>query len=77
VERTSFITSIKGPFSSEWEYNSALKQAAKYGKQLNLAEIFLLFFVETIDDAARNKYESDYPDKETGVTVKPFFVTTL
>jgi len=64
-------------FSSEWEYNSALKQAAKYGKQLNLAEIFLLFFVETIDDTARKKYETDYPDKATGVTVKPFFVTTL
>ncbi len=64
-------------FASEWEYNEALKQAAKYGKQLNLTEIFLLFFVETIDDGSRKKYEADYKDKETGVTVKPFFINTL
>jgi len=64
-------------YSSEWEYNEALKQAARYGKQLKLAEIFLLFFVETIDAGSRKKYETDYKDKETGVTVKPFFVTTL
>ncbi len=63
-------------YASQWEYNGALKQAAKYGKQLNLDEIFLLFFVETIDVPGRKKYEADYKDKETGVTVKPFFVTT-
>ncbi len=64
-------------FSSQWGYNEALKQAANYGNQLKLKEIFVLFFVETIDPAARKKYETDYRDKETGVTVKPFFVTTL
>ena len=64
-------------YSSEWEYNEALKQAAKYGNQLKLTEIFLLFFVEKIDAGSRKKYEADYRDKETGVTVKPFFVNTL
>jgi hypothetical protein len=64
-------------YSSEWEYNEALKQAAKYGKQLKLTEISLLFFVDTIDAASRKKYEADYKDKETGVTVKPFFINTL
>ncbi|MCP4217331.1 MAG: hypothetical protein GY765_21990, partial [bacterium] len=62
---------------SEWGYKEALKQAEKYGKQLKLKEIFLLFFVDTIDSGNRQKYETDCVDKETGVTVKPFFVSTL
>lgn len=64
-------------FSSEWAYNEAMKQAARYGKQLNLAEIYLLFFVEQIDPVSRKKYEADYVDKETGLMVKPFFINTL
>ncbi|MCP4151404.1 MAG: hypothetical protein GY757_26910, partial [bacterium] len=64
-------------YSSEWEYKEALKQAAGYGKQLKLAEIYLLFFVEKIDPKSRKKYEVDYKNKETGVTVKPFFINTL
>ncbi|MCP5104217.1 MAG: hypothetical protein GY950_12595, partial [bacterium] len=47
-------------YSTQWEYNEALKQAAKYGKQLELTEIFLLFFVDKIDAAGRKKYEADY-----------------
>ncbi|MCP4151515.1 MAG: hypothetical protein GY757_27480 [bacterium] len=64
-------------FTSDRDYKSALAQAAKYGKQLKLAEIFLLFFVEKIDQKNKQKYEADFKDKDTGVTVKPFFINTL
>ncbi len=63
-------------YSTQWDYNEALKQAAKYGKQLKLKEIFLLFFVEKIDPESRKTDKSDYKDKDTGVTVKPFFINT-
>ncbi|MCP4213269.1 MAG: AAA family ATPase [bacterium] len=64
-------------FSNTWGYKAALEQAAKYGNQLKLKEIYLLFFVDAVDAASRQKYEADYKDKATGVTVKPFFITTL
>ena len=56
------------------QYQDALSQAAGYGKQLQLPEISLAFFVEYIDDENRNKYEAVYVDPETGVTVRPIFV---
>ena len=64
-------------YSSARDYNDALRQSARYAKQLQMQEIFLLFFVEKIDSKSKNKYEADYVDKETGVTVKPFFINTL
>ncbi len=57
-------------------YVKALGQAAEYGKQLSLPKIFLVFFVEAIDDANRAKYEKEYMDEETGVKVTPVFVET-
>ena len=57
-------------------YKKALKKAAKYGNQLGLKEISLIFFVETIDDESRKKFETDFEDKETGVRVEPIFVET-
>jgi len=57
-------------------YNEALKQAAQYGDQLQLREISLVFFIESIDDENRKKYEGDYNDPETGVKVMPIFVAT-
>lgn len=63
-------------FSTEREYKDALSQAANYGKQLELAEISLVFFVETIDSKSREKYQKVHKDKETGVTVRPIFVET-
>jgi hypothetical protein len=57
-------------------YKEALKQAAKYGKQLNLEKISLIFFVEYIDDENRKKYEIDFDDPETSVKVMPVFVET-
>ncbi len=64
-------------YSTERDYNGALGQAARYAKQLEIPEIFLLFFVEKIDPGSRKKYETDYRDEETGVIVKPFFIDTL
>ncbi|MDM8516202.1 AAA-like domain-containing protein [Desulfobacterales bacterium HSG16] len=63
-------------FTDEIGYEEALLQAASYGKQLNLAEVSLVFFLEYIDDANREKFEKEYNDKETGVRVIPVFVET-
>ncbi|MCP4132884.1 MAG: AAA family ATPase [bacterium] len=57
-------------------YKKALSQAARYGKHLELSEITLVFFIEYIDEENRKKYEVDYSDKSTGVTVMPVFVET-
>ncbi|MCP4345045.1 MAG: AAA family ATPase [Desulfobacterales bacterium] len=63
-------------YTDQVGYNEALNQSARYGKQLKLSEISLVFFVEYIDDANREKYEKDYTDEETGVRVMPVFVET-
>jgi hypothetical protein len=60
----------------ERSYRVSLHKAAKYGRQLELTEIFLVFFVESVDDKSRKTYEVDYPDEETGVKVLPIFVET-
>ncbi|VEN73124.1 conserved hypothetical protein [Candidatus Desulfarcum epimagneticum] len=57
-------------------YADALKQAASYGKKLNLKEISLVFFTETISEEARKEMEADFRDPDTGVTVAPIFVGT-
>ena len=43
---------------------------------LNLNEIFLAFFVQYIDEDNREKYEKEYADEISGVTVIPIFLTT-
>ena len=63
-------------YVDERNYRESLQKAAKYGKQLELAEIFLVIFVDSIDDKSRKTYEVDYADKETGVEVLPIFVET-
>ncbi len=63
-------------FKDKAGYKKSLKQAARYGKQLNVKEISLVFFVEYIDDENREKYEADYTDKTTGIKVMPVFVET-
>ncbi len=61
-------------FTNDRDYRDSLTQTARYGKELTLKKITLAFFVESIDDANRQKYEVAYKDKETGVTVNPVFV---
>ncbi len=63
-------------FVNEWAYKKALKQTAGYGRQLGLSEISLLFFIETIDEENRKKFETEFVDEseEGKITVKPVFV---
>jgi hypothetical protein len=63
-------------FVNAYEYREALRQAARYGRQLGLTEMTLAFFVEAVDETNRARYEVVYEDEETGVTVTPVFVAT-
>jgi len=63
-------------YTDETGYKEALKQAALYGKQLGLKEVSLIFFVESLNEENRNKYEVDYWDKNSGIKVMPIFVET-
>ncbi|MFN8495021.1 MAG: AAA-like domain-containing protein [Caldilineaceae bacterium] len=64
-------------FHSDFEYNAALGQAARYAHQLQLATITVVFFVEAVDDETRAQYETVYQDATTGVAVEPVLVTTV
>ena len=63
-------------YTDDTGYKKGIKQAARYGQQLKLKEISLIFFVEAIDDANRQKYEVLTVDAETGVSVDAIFVAT-
>lgn len=63
-------------FVNRTKYKEGLEQAARYGKQLGQSEIWLVFFVEAVDDENRKKLEVPYQDSETGVTVYPILVAT-
>ncbi|MBF0102776.1 MAG: AAA-like domain-containing protein [Desulfobacterales bacterium] len=63
-------------FSDELAYHDAIIQAAKYGSQLKLKEIYLLFFVDFIDDNTRQRFEKAVLDQETHVNVVILFVST-
>jgi hypothetical protein len=63
-------------FANQVSYRKAIKQAAKYGKQLGMNEIWLVLFVEAVDDQNRGRFEMIYTDKKTGVVVHPLFVQT-
>jgi hypothetical protein len=62
-------------FTNLPKYKKALKQATRYAQQLSVREIWLILFVEFVDDENRQKYEKAYYDEETGITVNPVFVT--
>lgn len=64
-------------FTNDIAYRKALAQAAKYGKQLGLNEVTLVFFVEQIDDRNREKYQEAYKDPDTGVMVHPRFIQSF
>ncbi|MCP4218500.1 MAG: hypothetical protein GY765_27950 [bacterium] len=63
-------------FANERDYRKALVRAGQYGQQLKLREIFLVSFVESIDEETRAQFEVEYQDKTTGVKVVPIFVVT-
>ena len=63
-------------FSNRKQYQDALGQAARYGKELTQTEIWLVFFVEVINDEQRQTFEVTYQDTDTGVLVHPVFLAT-
>ncbi len=63
-------------FADQRSYCDALVQAAKYGQQLKVTEIWLVLFIESVDESNRQRFEVDYTDDETGVIVHPQFVQT-
>ena len=62
-------------FANRAEYDKALVQAAKYAQHLNTPDIWLVLFIEMIDDDNRKDLEKPYVDSTNGVTVHPVFVT--
>ncbi|MCP4136556.1 MAG: hypothetical protein GY754_36640 [bacterium] len=81
---TSLVITYKGKtyalelksYTDASGYSKALNKAASYGTQLGIKTIFLLFFVEQVGEENRKKYEAEYSEKESGVTVVPLFVMT-
>ncbi len=63
-------------FKDRYEYKQSLVQAAKYGASLKLEKIFLIFFIESVDDENRRHLEASYQDENTGVRVEPVFLET-
>ncbi|HLP61945.1 MAG TPA: hypothetical protein VK186_24090, partial [Candidatus Deferrimicrobium sp.] len=63
-------------FRDEAAFQQAVKKAAHYCKQLGLTEIFLVNFIEAVDDETRATFEKPYFDPDWKVTVKPFFIQT-
>ncbi|MDM8551299.1 AAA-like domain-containing protein [Desulfobacterales bacterium HSG2] len=63
-------------YTNEAGYREGLIQAAEYGEEMTVSEVWLVLFVEYVDEKNREKYERDYLDEDTGVTVKPVFVET-
>jgi len=61
-------------FADKRQYSNALTQAVKYGKRLGVSEIWLILFIESVDDTNRQRFEVDY--MEGSVTVHPQFVQT-
>ncbi len=63
-------------YTNERDYKKGLEQAVSYGRQAEICEVYLVFFVEYIDEANRKKYEVCHTDKKTGIKVVPIFVET-
>ncbi len=63
-------------FANQRSYQKALDQAAKYAQQLKVTEIWLVLFIESVDETNRQRFEVDYTDNQRGVTVHPQFVQT-
>jgi len=63
-------------FRDKPAHKIAQEKAAHYGKQLGLTEIYLVSFIETIDEETRGIFEKPFTEPVTGVTVKPFFIQT-
>lgn len=58
------------------QYQAALQHAARYAQELQQCEIWLVFFVEALDEAQRPQWETLYQDSQTGVLVHPLLLVT-
>jgi len=63
-------------FRDNAAFRDALDKAAQYGKQLGLNEIYLVNFIESIDESTRTTYQEPHQNPVTGVIVNPFFIIT-
>jgi hypothetical protein len=63
-------------FVNAYEYKRALRQAAWYARKLGLPEIFVVFFVEGVDEVNRRQFEMSQIDADSGVVVHPILVAT-
>ncbi len=63
-------------FTKKTKYRLALEQTAHYGHQLGLREIYMVSFIEMIDEANLKKYESPFVEPISGVTVYPRIIQT-
>ncbi|MEK8021456.1 MAG: AAA-like domain-containing protein [Candidatus Parabeggiatoa sp.] len=63
-------------FADQRSYRKALEQAAKYAQELSVTEIWLVLFIESVDEKNRELFETDYFENARGVTVHPLFVQT-
>ncbi len=70
----SFALELKS-FTNIYLMNIGIKRAAEYAKQLNLSEIYLVIFIESIDTESRTAIEIEHLDDATGVKVYPQFIT--
>ena len=63
-------------FKDRYSYKKALSRAAEYALQLGLKQIFLILFIEAIDDENRRQLEAVYHEEASGIAVMPIFVET-
>jgi Holliday junction resolvase-like predicted endonuclease len=61
-------------FSNENAFNKAIQQAADYARHLKINSIALVFFVGSIDDESRQKYETIHHNSESGIDVETIFI---
>ncbi len=63
-------------FKDRYTYRLAVNRAAEYAIQLGTRELFLIFFIESIDAENRLALEAPHREGEAGVEVRPIFVET-
>jgi hypothetical protein len=63
-------------FVNRTKYQEALGQAACYAQQRQQPAIWLAFFVETVSDENRQRFETPHTDAATGVHVYPMLLAT-
>jgi hypothetical protein len=62
-------------FTNERAYKEAISKSAQYALELQVKSIALVFFVDTIDDENRQKYEKTHEDNATGIAVETIFIS--